>query len=316
MIKRLSLLVFLGFLSLTIFAQELKVSIDTNAILIGAQVKVSIDYHFPSDKQGFYPFLPDSLGPNLEIVERTKIDTSFDKGITRYYQELKVTAFDSGYFVLPAFSFGYKSELDSAIQIIVSDPHLINVFTVDADTTQPIKPIAGPLSEPYTFLEILPWILFILALGVLIFTAFYFYRKKQKKPLFKFKAEPKIPPHEKALDNLARLRLKKLWQAGKVKVYYSELTDIIRLYIEERFDIQAIEMTTHEILAGLAKDSINDEAMRKLSDSLELADLVKFAKANPTPLENDTCLNHGVDFVNETKSIVSEQNGEEVKNVE
>ena len=316
MIKRLSALVLLGFFSLTILAQEVNVSIDTNAILIGEQVKVNVDYQFPSDKQGYFPFLPDSLSSNLEIVERTKIDTSFDKGITRYYQELKVTAFDSGYFVLPAFSFGYKSELDSAIQIIVSDPHLINVFTVDADTTQPIKPIAGPFSEPYTFMEILPWILFVLALVSLIFAAFYFYRKKQKKPLFKLKTEPKIPPHEKALDNLALLRLKKIWQAGKVKVYYSELTDILRLYIEERFDIQAIEMTTHEILDGLAKNSINDEVMRKLSDSLELADLVKFAKAKPSPLENDTCLNHGVDFVNETKSIVNEQKEEEVKDVE
>ncbi|MDA3906918.1 MAG: hypothetical protein PF484_12670 [Bacteroidales bacterium] len=307
-------LVLLSFLSLSIFAQEVRVSIDTNAILIGEQVKVNINYQFPSDKQGYFPFLPDSLGPNLEIVERSNIDTSFNKGITRFFQELRVTAFDSGYFVLPAFSFGYKSELDSAIQIIVSDPHLINVFTVDADTTQPIKPLVGPMSEPYTLMEFLPWILFILALGALIFTAFYFYRKRQKKPLFK-KEEPKIPADEKALDDLARLRLKKLWQVGKVKEYYSELTEIVRIYIEERFDVMAIEMTTHEILDGLEKHLINGEVMQKLKGSLELADLVKFAKANPTPLENDTCLNHGIDFVNETKQIEVETKGEEVVNV-
>jgi len=285
-----------------------------NAILIGEQVKVDIDYQFPSDKQGYFPFLPDSLGPNLEIVERSNIDTSFIEGTTRFYQEIKVTAFDSGYFVLPAFSFGYKSELDSAIQIIVSDPHLINVFTVSADTTKPIKPLVGPLSEPYTLMEFLPWILFVLAVLALIFTAFYFYRKRKKKPLFK-KEEPKIPADEKALDNLARLRLKKLWQAGKVKEYYSELTDIVRVYIEDRFAVMAIEMTTHEILDGLKKHLINDEAMQKLRGSLELADLVKFAKANPTPLENDTCLNHGIDFVNETKLIETETKGEEVANV-
>jgi len=308
-------LVLFSFLSLSTYAQEVNISIDTNSILIGEQVKVNIDFQFPSDKQGYFPFLPDSLGPNLEIVERSNIDTSFKKGIARFYQELKVTAWDSGYFVLPAFSFGYKSELDSAIQVIVSDPLLINVFTVDADTTQAIKPLIGPMSEPYTLMEFLPWIVFILALGALIFTAFYFYRKRKKKPLFKFKAEPKIPPYEKALDELARLRLKKLWQAGKVKEYYSELTDIIRVYIEERFDVMAIEMTTHEILDDLKEHPINGEAMKKLKDSLELADLVKFAKANPEPLENDTCLNYGIDFVNETKLIAVDEKGEEGVNV-
>lgn len=312
--KRFLSLIILGFLSLSLFAQEVRVSIDTTAILIGEQVKVDIDYQFPSDQQGYFPFLPDSLGPNLEIVEKSNIDTSFLDGKTRFYQELKVTAFDSGYFVLPAFSFGYKGDLDSVIQIIVSDPHLINVFSVNADTTQPIKPLVGPMSEPYTLMEFLPWILFVLALGALIFTAFYFYRKRQKKPLFK-KEEPKIPAHEKALDDMARLRLKKLWQAGKVKEYYSELTEIVRVYIEERFDIMAIEMTTYEIVAGLNGHPINDEVMQKLTGSLELADLVKFAKANPNALENDTCLNHVIDFVNETKTIVLETKGEELVNV-
>jgi len=314
--RRFLSFIFLAILSLSSYAQEVQVSIDTNAILIGEQVKVNIDYQFPSNQEGYFPFLPDSLGPNLEIVERSNIDTSFIDGKTRFYQELNVTAFDSGYFVLPAFSFGYKGELDSAIQVIVSDPHLINVFSVVADTTQAIKPLVGPMSEPYTLMEILPWILFVLALGALIFAAFYFYRKKQKKPLFK-KEEPKIPADEKALDDLARLRLKKLWQAGKIKDYYSELTDIVRIYIEERFDVAAVEMTTQDIMDGLRNHAINDEVRQKLTESLELADLVKFAKANPTALENDTCLNYGIDFVNETKKVeTKKQEGEEVMNVE
>lgn len=296
------------------FAQQVKVSIDTNAILIGQQVKVDIDYQLPKDKQGYFPILPDSLGPNLEIVERSKIDTSFLDGNTRFYQQLKVTAFDSGYFVLPAFPFGYINKDDSLMQRIVSDPHLISVFTVDADTTQPIKPLVGPIPEPYTLMEFLPWIIFIMAAAALIFTAFYFYRKKKKKPLFK-KEEPKIPAHEKALDNLARLRLKKLWQAGKVKDYYSELTDILRIYIEERYQIIALEMTTTEIVGGLSIQPINREVMQKLKGSLELADLVKFAKVKPSALENDTCLNMAIDFVNETKAI-AEAKEEEVGDVE
>ncbi len=302
--KKIVFFLFISIFSLTAFGQEVKVSIDTNAILIGQQVKVAIDYQLPKDMQGYFPILPDSLGPNLEIVERSKIDTSFIDGNTRFYQQLKITAFDSGYFVLPAFPFGYVNKDDSLMQRIVSDPHLISVFTVEADTTQPIKPLVGPISEPYTLMEFLPWIIFIMAAGALIFTAFYFYRKKKKKPLFK-KEEPKIPAHERALDNLARLRLKKLWQAGKVKEYYSELTDILRIYIEERYQLIALEMTTTEIVGGLSTQAINSEVMHKLKGSLELADLVKFAKAKPSALENDTCLNMAVDFVNETKAIAN-----------
>jgi len=106
-----------------------------------------------------------------------------------------------------------------------------------------------------------------------------------------------------------------------VKEYYTELTDILREYIEERFDVAAIEMTSSEILDGLVPKNINDQAMQKLKGSLELSDLVKFAKASPTALENDTCLNNGVDFITETKAVEeppveTEQKEEEVKDVE
>jgi hypothetical protein len=94
--------------------------------------------------------------------------------------------------------------------------------------------------------------------------------------------------------------LKKLWQADRVKDYYSELTDIVREYIEAQFGVQAVEMTTDEILYGLRGISINAQAMGKLSNTLQTADLVKFAKANPHALENDTALSYSVDFVKET----------------
>jgi len=315
MIKRIILLLFITIVSSSTFAQGVKVSIDTNAILIGEQVKVDLEFKFPSEKRGYFVFVPDSISPNLDIIERSRIDTSFQNGITRYYQQLKVTAFDSGYFVLPAFQFGYQEKDDSIIQLIISDPHLINVFTVDADTTQPIKPLVGPLDEPYTLMEFLPWIALGLLVLILLFVGIYYFRKRKKKPLFKSKEEPLIPPHIKALENLDLLRLKKLWQAESVKLYYSELTDILRTYIEDRYHIMAIEMTTHETLEELEKHAINDEVMHKLRSSLELADLVKFAKAKPSSLENDTCLNHGIDFVNETKFNAPELKEKEDKDV-
>jgi bifunctional N-acetylglucosamine-1-phosphate-uridyltransferase/glucosamine-1-phosphate-acetyltransferase GlmU-like protein len=114
--------------------------------------------------------------------------------------------------------------------------------------------------------------------------------------------KPKIPPYVTALEALETLRLKKLWQADKVKEYYSELTDIVRQYIEAQFGVQAVEMTTDDILYGLKNIGINAQAMGKLTNTLQTADLVKFAKATPHALENDTALSYSVDFVSETKT--------------
>ena len=104
------------------------------------------------------------------------------------------------------------------------------------------------------------------------------------------------------MNGLESLKVKKLWQAGKVKDYYTELTDIVRIYIEERFSVQAVEMTTEEILEGLKDSYIDQESINKLARTLVLADLVKFAKEKPLPLENDTSMNNTIDFVKETRS--------------
>ena len=98
-------------------------------------------------------------------------------------------------------------------------------------------------------------------------------------------------------------------QQGKLKMYYTGLTDIAREYFEGRFHFDAMEMTSDEIMTVLKKKPVNKEIYEKMGNVLQLADLVKYAKANPMPLENDQCLNHCVDFVKETKPvpIVDEQ---------
>jgi hypothetical protein len=106
-----------------------------------------------------------------------------------------------------------------------------------------------------------------------------------------------------ALQKLEELRLAKVWQQGRIKEYYTSLTDITREYFEGRYFFDAMEMTTDEILEALDRQNINKGAINKIKGAFELADLAKFAKALPTPLENDLCLNHCVDFVKETKPV-------------
>jgi len=288
-------------------AQKAQVKADTNAILIGEQVQLDISYELPSNQKPLFPVFKDTITAQLEIVSSLPVDTiiNTETGILTLKQQLAITSFDTGYIVIPAIPFGYYSQGDTSYQITESEPLLLNVFTVEVDTTKDIKPIVRPIAQPYTIDEFLPWILFGFALVAIIFSVFYFIRRRKKnKPLFAKKEKPALPPYEEAMLAFEELKRQKLWQQDRLKEYHTRLTDIIRQYIERRFDIPAIEMVTFDIMEELNKTNINKEVLAKLQASFELADLIKFAKSGATAIENDTSLNNGIDFINETKENV------------
>jgi hypothetical protein len=125
-------------------------------------------------------------------------------------------------------------------------------------------------------------------------------RRKKKQPLFG-RAKPQIPPHVKALEALEALRAKHLWQQGRIKEYHSVLTDIVRIYIEGRFGVDALEMVTSEVLDAMrASGQLDEPNLEGLRRILQTADMVKFAKYNPLPDEHDGSFRSAVRFVNET----------------
>lgn len=319
--KLIEIIISLIVLSSAAYGQQTQVSVtaDTNAILIGEQVELDLQYQFPDKKIGLFPIFKDTITSLIEIVKQSPIDTLLDSenGIKTLSQKLYITSFDTGYHVIPPLPFGLMQKGDTTYDIFQSEALLLNVFTVEVDTTKDIKPITNPMGEPYTLGEIMPYVAIVLVVGILIFTIFYFYqRKKKNKPLFVKKEKPALPPHEEAISRLEELRIKKLWQNNRLKEYHSELTDIIRYYMERRFDFQAMEMVSSEILERLQKDAqVNEQALAKLKATLELADLVKFAKSGATAIENDTSFNNCIDFVNETKTIVIPADHKEQKAV-
>lgn len=115
------------------------------------------------------------------------------------------------------------------------------------------------------------------------------------------KEEPKLPPHEQAIKELDEIKQQKLWQQGRSKEYYTLITDTLRKYIEERFGINAMEMTSGEILELIRKNSEAQSVYDNLRQILQLADFVKFAKMNPLPDENDLSMMNAYLFVNQTK---------------
>ena len=123
------------------------------------------------------------------------------------------------------------------------------------------------------------------------------------KPLFPVITRVPGPPWQTALESLDLLEEKKLWQNGKIKEYYSELTDIIRHYLHEQHGIEAMEMITAEILSAYDSAGLQDDARSKLTKILMQADFVKFAKAIPLRNENELSLTYSRQFIETTKPV-------------
>ena len=288
------------------FTQEVtaRARLDTTAMLIGDQVNIELSVTSPASVSIAWPKIGDTILKTIQVVNRTQIDTAFsqDRKSLTLRQKLLITSFDSGLYTIPPIRFFYRESSDTAIRSVQTGIMLLSVHTVAVDTTRAIKPIKGPLSEPLTFREILPWLLLgILVLGIAAGIFYYLKKRKKNEPVFVIKPKVQVSAHELALGELEKLRMKKLWQSGRVKEYHSELTDILRKYMESRYGIMAMEMTTHEILEALtALGDHETEPNGKLGYILSMADLVKFAKMQPLPVENDTCMDHAVVFVKET----------------
>ena len=300
------LLFLLSFVGYHGFAQSIKASakLDTNAMLIGDQVNLNITFSYPLNTLVKWPIIGDTILQTIQVINRSKIDSSFsaDKKTVTLHQNFLITSFDSGFYAIPPIRFFYRELPDTTIRFVQTETLLLSVHTLAVDTTKVIKPIKGPLSVPLTFKEILPWLL-LAVLVILIILAVLFYLKKRRKaePVFTIRSKIQLLPHELALSELEKLRIKKLWQGGRIKEYHSELTDILRRYLENRFSVMALEMTSQEIMDSITtQNNIHSDSVEKLDHILAIADLVKFAKMQPLPVENDTSLENAVAFVLDT----------------
>ena len=141
----------------------------------------------------------------------------------------------------------------------------------------------------------------MLVIPLIIVVVYLIVRYRDNKPIIRtIKVEPKLPPHQQALKDIERIKAEKSWQKGEAKNYYTELTDVIRIYIKERFGFNALEMTSSEIIDRLLQEK-DQKLIEELKSLFMTADLVKFAKHNPLINENDLNLVNAIDFINQTK---------------
>jgi len=293
------------------FAQDVSVSakFDTAAMLIGDHVGLRLQFNGPAGVRVEWPVFNDTILGNIIIIGRSKIDSSFtpDKKTLTLKQELNITCFDSGFYTLPQIPFRYRLLPDTSVKTTSTGLSMLMVHTLKVDTTIAIKPIKGPIGIPLTFREILPYLLIGLAvIAIVLALVWYLKKRKKNEPLITLRPKVRLQPYEKALQGLEKLRVKKLWQEGHVKEYHSELTDILRNYIEEGFNIPALESTTYEIIEQMkARQGFSKQVLEKVNHLLQTADMVKFAKSIPLPQENDAALKTGIEFINDTARPVA-----------
>ncbi|MBS4056837.1 MAG: hypothetical protein KGZ82_05935 [Bacteroidales bacterium] len=288
-----------------IYGQNLKAisTLPTDTAVIGQQLPLEISLEVPENTSVDWPLWNDTISAHIEIIRASVLEKTASKanGSTLFKQVLTISSFDSGSHVIPSIPIKYSLPNDTTSQTAYSNPLMLRVFSVAVDTSQAFRPIKGPMRVPITFMEVLPWLLGLAGIALLVFIIMKLVvRRSARLGDILVPQKPSIAPHILALSELEELRLRKMWQSGQVKEYYTRLSEIVRVYIEGQFKVMAVEMTTDEILSGITPFNINAEAIEKLSFALQLADLVKFAKAQPTAMENDLCLNHMVDFVNES----------------
>jgi len=309
-LKYILLLVFINCYVFNIaFSQKATATIDSTKILIGDQMHLKLQYSFPKNCILYWPQFGDTLSKSIEVVKISGLDTvkTSDGNSLCFSQIVTLTSFDSGQFVVPPIQFAYSKKGDTTKIVSTTNPIIIYVNNVAVDTTKAIKDIKAPIKAPLTFLEILPWLLGILLIvGIVILVLYIIKKKKKKQPILSI-LKPTIPPHIKALEQIEKLRESKLWQQGKIKEFHSSLSDIVRIYIEEQFNVLALEMITYEIVGNLQNLLVNKEPISKLEKTLKMADLVKFAKFNPLPDENDMSLKNAIAFIKETAPKIEEK---------
>jgi len=281
-----------------------KASIDTTHILVGDQLKLLFEIEKPKDLLIQFPQVPDSFSSHIEVVNRTKVDTLAldDKTREKLTQSLFITSFDSGVHQIPPFYFRMKD--GKMLDSVASRALAFQVHGMKIDTTKGPVDIKTVYGAPVTLKEVTPYILGIILIAAILFFIFYYIKwKKKNVPLFSKPEKPAEPAHIIALRELDRIKNQKLWQQEKIKQYYSEVADTIRNYIENRFDVPAMEQTSAETLGIFKqrKDLVGDASVDQLQHILSLADLVKFAKYTPLPDDNNLTLMNAYFFVNQTK---------------
>lgn len=280
-----------------------KASLDSSYIMMGKKTPLRLQIIDTNEQPGVVAVMRDSLPPEVEIEETHSAITSTPLGNGRYEFKTQyvVQSFDSGSYRLPPVV--YVSGNDTAY----SNQVTLKVVPIDVSELADINPEADVVDIESRWFDWIPdfltdnwlWIL----LGLIVVgggvCAYLILSKKVKVTIL---PQKKIePPYDVAMKKLTELKTEQLWQKGQEKDFYTRLTDILREYLDRRFNINAMEMTSSQIVKALNNNEETRMSKSLMSQVLEIADFVKFAKVKPLREDNERSFDAAIKFVEDTK---------------
>ena len=295
---------------------KVQMQADTTQIRIGEQVRLSIKAQ--TDTLSFVDFPELATLGDMEVVRSTPVDTLQTKPFRRLQKDYFITQWDSGHYVVPPINIKIN---DSTF---VTDSLKIRVLPVKVDTTkqglygfkEPVNIEGKPVSELPSSHAFWWWLLLLPVLA-----AAYYYRKRQRD----IAARKVLSPYEIATNNLEGLSREKLWLKDQVDVHYLQLTDTLKDYLENELHISAKEKISSELLQELKKFRFENgayfdsELLSRLQQTLQRADLAKFAKLTPNPADIDLDFNvikDVIDFAHQIVQSIADEKAAEIARLE
>lgn len=296
---------------LPVGAQSIKAALDSSQITMGYRTAVRFDIVSKANQPAEVLVDKATFPPEVEMIDWVNGDTTdIGNGLVEIKRALIIQSFDSGVYTLPSFIM-----LAGPNDTLRTKPLTLKVNPVDVSKMSDINPIAGAVDFERKWYDWLPdWIteywqfwLAGLLLVIASICAYLILTKKVEVPLLP-KKKP-VPPYRLAMLRLAALKEENLWQSGHEKEYYTRLIDILRDYLQGRFGINAMEMTSRQITQRLQQNEATRMSNDRMKRILEIADMVKFAMVRPLPDDNVRAFNEATRFVEETKPVEVPQDG-------
>lgn len=296
--------------------------LDTNYMLIGDQQYFTLKVQSDQGIKVIFPQFKDTITEGIEIISGPVRDSLKESnGQWLYSEKYMITAFDTGIYMIP--SLPIMVEGDNYNNMLRTEPvgFVVNTFQVDEQKGN--YDIVMPYDTPWSFSEILSFVLWGLLGLVVIAVGWWLVRRwRSNKPFFQ-QEKIIIPPYVKAIRSLDEIKASKLYQSEKVKEYYTRLTDTVRQYLDEECQIAAMEQTSDETIRALEDcRQVGSSDRNRMAEMLQVADFVKFAKSQPLQDENARYLEVAYEFLNNTNDRIRqereevEKKGEEEKKAE
>lgn len=306
-------------LSMTLHAEVVfKAKLDSATLLMGNQTLIHIEIQQDATQKGKIINEPEKKDGVVNIVEGVEFGgivrndtTEIGLGRKQINRDYIIQSFDSGVYIIPPFKYvigvdTFKSK-ELTLNVVPVKLTSVDLATDTITTFAPIEEVDLKMTDYIPDALVDYWFIWVIILILLLAISYLLILYKKNGNAI-FQKKKIIPPYELAKQKLQILKQRGLCQEGKEKEYYSSLTNILREYLAGRFGILAQEMTTTQILDAVNSNEEISKLRNELKVVLEIADFVKFAKAQPSDEENINSFQIASNFVEITKPIVIDDN--------